>query len=89
MKNSLEIVKQLEAIRDSFKEEIIFDNEYREHWQAVNQRFTEAIHILWNYDKGINELETELKKEREFKKEFKENPQKALEKLRVKRKKEH
>ena len=86
MKNSKDIVKQLEQIRDSFKEEAIFENEYREHWQAVNHRLTEAIHILWNYDKGINELETELKKEREFKEEFKKNPQKALEKLRVKRK---
>ena len=78
MKNSLEIVKQLEAIRDSFKEEIIFDNEYREHWQAVNHRFTEAIHILWNFDMGINEIEEELKKEREFKEEFKKNPKQAL-----------
>ena len=78
MKNSKEIVKQLEVIRDTYKEDLIFDNEYQEHWNLVNQRINEVIHILWNYDKSASELERELEIEKQFKKEFKENPTQAL-----------
>lgn len=78
MKNSKEIVKQLEQIKDTYKDSLIFEKEYQEHWNLVNERITEAIFILWNFDKSASELVRQLEIEKEVEKEFKENPSQAL-----------